>query len=90
MANKNDSGSGMSKERIEEQIKKAMDTALAGLGDDSRNELQGCLASAVSTALSAGLKPLMEQKHPSSQEKTSLLRQNLQEVSLPSPVWGDE
>ena len=32
-------------------MKKAVDTALAGLGDDSRNELQERMASAVSTAL---------------------------------------
>ena len=69
MANKNDSGSGMSKESLEEQMKKAVDTTLAGLGDDSGNELQGHVMSAVSTALSAGLKLLMEQMRPSSQEE---------------------
>ena len=69
MAYKSDSGSGTSKESLEEQMKKAVDMALAGLGDDSGNELQGRVALAVSTALSAGLKPLMEQMHPSSQEE---------------------
>ena len=69
MAYKSDSGSGTSKESLEEQMKKAVDTALVGLGDDSGNELQGRVASAVSTALSAGLKPLMEQMRPSSQEE---------------------
>ena len=69
MTNKNDSGSGMSKESLEEQMKKAVDTALASLGDDSRNELQGRVASAVPTALSARLKPLMEQIRSSSQEE---------------------
>ena len=69
MVNKNDSGSGTSKESLEEQMKEVVDTALMGLGDDNSNKLQGRVASAVSTAFSAGLKPLMEQMCPSSQEE---------------------
>ena len=38
MANKNDSGSGTSKENLEEQMKKAVDTALVGLEGNSDNE----------------------------------------------------
>ena len=40
MAYKNDSDSGTSKETLEEQMKKVVDMALAGLGDDSRNEFR--------------------------------------------------
>ena len=40
MANQKDSvGSSTSKESLEEQMKKAMDMVLAGLGDDSDKEL---------------------------------------------------
>ena len=54
-ANQKDSaGSSTSKESLEEQMKKTVNTALAGLGDNSNKELQGRMASAVSTALSTG------------------------------------
>ena len=69
MAYKSDSGSGTSKESLEEQMKKAVDTALAGLGDDSGNELHAGTRGVGSFNCSAGLKPLMEQMRPSSQEE---------------------
>ena len=49
---------GEGKSDLEKQMKAAADIVLASLGRDK--ELQGRMSSAVSTALGAGLKPLMD------------------------------
>ena len=54
---------GENESNLEKQMKAAADTVLASLGGDEK--LQGRISSAVSPALGAGLKPLMDQLKPS-------------------------